>query len=123
MFDMTEKMDGLLASVKRLYDSEVEDNRKMRDRLANWRKDDDIQKLEKELHHCRRNALVVMSDKEYMADRDFRDKHYKMHNNEKSKRACNTYVYTLSGTGIGTCITVKCPICGEEEDITDIDSW
>jgi len=35
----------------------------------------------------------------------------------------NTYIYTLTGTGIGACIKVKCPVCGEEEDITDISSW
>lgn len=28
-----------------------------------------------------------------------------------------------TGTGIGTLLKVKCPICGEEEDITDLDTW
>jgi hypothetical protein len=28
-----------------------------------------------------------------------------------------------NGSGIGTIISVKCPICGEEQDITDYTNW
>lgn len=33
------------------------------------------------------------------------------------------FIYDLQGTGIGTVVKIKCPICGAEEDITDIESW
>lgn len=34
----------------------------------------------------------------------------------------NPYV-KMNGNGIGTCKTVVCPICGKEQDITDISVW
>ena len=50
----------------------------------------------------------------YMA---FRHKHY-----EKCKNGSD-YVVTLQGAGIGESIKVKCPLCGEEENITDMSKW
>ena len=72
----------------------------------------------------RHHSLLQLSDNEVKAIKDFRDKHYKkcaepLH----SKAAGNTYIYELTGTGLGTCIKITCPICGETEDVTDTDSW
>lgn len=33
------------------------------------------------------------------------------------------YSYTFTPTGLGTCIVVKCNVCGKTKDITDIDFW
>lgn len=33
------------------------------------------------------------------------------------------FTYIFTPTGIGTAIVVRCNACGEEEDITDINSW
>ena len=37
--------------------------------------------------------------------------------------SCSRFIYDLQGTGIGTVVKIKCPICGAEEDMTDIESW
>lgn len=107
---------------QKFYDLENQ-NESLKNEIAVFNKDDKIQELTKELKHTLRNSLMNMSDKEYEADRQFRTRHWAMHNGGKSKCDGNTYWYELSGTGIGTCIKIKCPICGEEKDITDIGSW
>lgn len=33
------------------------------------------------------------------------------------------YTYKFTPTGIGSCVSITCPYCGEEKDITDVDSW
>ena len=107
---------------QKFYDLENQ-NESLKNEIAVFNKDDRIQELTKELKHTLRNSLMNMSDKEYEADRQFRTRHWAMHNGGKSKCDGNTYWYELSGTGIGTCIKIKCPICEEEKDITDTDSW
>lgn len=47
---------------------------------------------------------------------NFYKKHSKCISNEKIETIFNS-------NGIGTQIIVKCPICGEKEDITDYNSW
>ena len=61
--------------------------------------------------------LAQISDNEKKAERAFRDSHY------KSCKNGSKYLYELTGTGIGTAITIKCPVCGEEKNITDYDCW
>ena len=108
---------------QKFYDLENQ-NESLKNEIAVFNKDDKIQELTKEIKHTLRNSLMNMSDKEYEADRQFRTRHWAMHNGGKSKKCDgSTYWYELSGTGIGTCIKIKCPICGEEKDITDTDSW
>ena len=79
-------------------------------------KDEVIERLNKELERYRNNSLQVLSDKEISQFREFKHSHYK---------SCGTNdVYVLlSPTGIGTIIKLKCPKCGEEVDITDINHW
>ena len=60
--------------------------------------------------------MQVLSDKEMSQFREFKHSHY------KSCGTSDVWVL-LSPTGIGTIIKLKCPKCGEEVDITDIDSW
>lgn len=56
------------------------------------------------------------SSKEWADYMAFRDQHH-------STCLTNEFIVTLFGTGIGECIKVKCPVCGAEEDITDISAW
>ena len=62
-------------------------------------------------------SLHNFSEKEYKKDTKFRKKHYKKCNNP------NRFIYELIGSGIGTSIKIKCPICKKEKDLTDIDNW
>lgn len=79
-------------------------------------KDEVIERLNKELERYRNNSLEVLSDKEMSQFKEFKDSHY------KSCKTNDVLVF-LSPTGIGTIIKLKCCECGEEVDITDIDSW
>ena len=79
-------------------------------------KDEVIERLNKELERYRNNSLQVLSDKEISQFREFKHSHYK-------SCGTNDVCVLLSPTGIGTIIKLKCCECGEEVDITDIDSW
>lgn len=62
-------------------------------------------------------SVITLSKKEYEAEKAFRQKHYESCSNG------NHYVYDLLGTGFSLIVKIKCPVCGAEEDITDISSW
>ena len=98
-------------------------NSALLEQLRTYSETEEIQKRDKLIDDMRRRALYIMSENEYEDDKGFRNYHYRLHNNGKSKSGGNTYIYELSGTGIGTCIKIKCPICGQEADITDYGSW
>ena len=69
-----------------------------------------------ELNESLRKKVAEWNN-EKKAERAFRDSHY------KSCKNGSKYLYELTGTGIGTAITIKCPVCGEEKNITDYDCW
>ena len=79
-------------------------------------KDEVVERLNKELERYRDNSLQVLSDKEMSQFREFKHSHYKT-------CGTNDVWVLLSPTGIGTIIKLKCPKCGEEVDITDINHW
>ena len=108
--DLLEKQIDLLQKDKEDY---KKDYINARDEVY---KDEVIERLNKELERYRKNSLQVLSDKEMSQFREFKYSHYK---------TCGTSdVYVLlSPTGIGTIIKLKCPKCGKELDITDIDKW
>jgi hypothetical protein len=33
------------------------------------------------------------------------------------------WTYSFIPTGLGDAVSIKCNLCGEEEDVTDIDNW
>lgn len=98
-------------------DQILSDNESLKSRVCEFNKDNEIKAKDAELQSVYDHALCVMSDKESNARREFVEQHYKTCGNS------GTFIYELSGTGIGTVIKIKCPICSEEKDITDIDSW
>lgn len=62
------------------------------------------------------------SQKEKDAYNNFELRH--MHERLTSRAQGGKCPYLIpTGTGIGTILHVKCPICGEEEDITDMKVW
>lgn len=117
-------IDTICKNLKDTYErleGQVEYYRK---KLEEYNKDSEIQKYKNIVDELYSRSLLFMSDKEAEAERDFRSRHYKKCALPlKSKAAGNTYIYELTGTGLGTCIKITCPICGQSEDITDIDSW
>ena len=62
------------------------------------------------------------SQKEKNAYNDFEQRH--MHDRLTSRANGGKAPYLIpTGTGIGTHLEVVCPICGEKEDITDVEVW
>lgn len=62
------------------------------------------------------------SQKEKDAYNDFEQRH--MHDRLTSRANGGKAPYLIpTGTGIGTHLEVVCPICGEKEDITDMEVW
>ena len=114
------KIEDTLVLLKKQIDLLQKDKEDYRKDYINAKqavyKDEVVERLNKELERYRNNSLQVLSDKEISQFREFKHSHYK---------SCGTNdVYVLlSPTGIGTIIKLKCPKCGEEVDITDINHW
>ena len=114
------KIEDTLDLLKKQIDLLQKDKEDYRKDYINARdevyKDEVIERLNKELERYKNNSLQVLSDKEMSQFREFKYNHY------KSCKTNDVLVF-LSPTGIGTVIKIKCCECGEEVDITDIDSW
>jgi len=124
MIHWIKDIDKLLDDVKAEYHYKEQQLEEMRQTLNKWRKDDEIQELKEANNFIMEHSLLQMTDKELEAEKAFRKKHWeKCAEKFHSKAKGNTYVYELTGTGIGTIIKITCPLCGETEDITDEESW
>ena len=114
------KIEDTLVLLKKQIDLLQKDKEDYRKDYINAKqevyKDEVVERLNKELERYRNNSLQVLSDKEMLRFKEFKHSHYK---------SCGTsdVLVLLSPTGIGTVIKLKCPKCGEEVDITDIDCW
>lgn len=114
------KIEDTLVLLKKQIDLLQKDKEDYRKDYINARqevyKDEVVERLNKELERYRNNSLEVLSNKEMLQFKEFKHSHY------KSCGTSDVWVL-LSPTGIGTAIKLKCPKCGEEVDITDIDHW
>ena len=86
-------------------------------KLKEYNKDEEIEKKNKTIENLYSHSLIQLSDKELLEVKEFRKIHY-----EKCKNG-NDFIYELIGTGLGTCIKIKCPKCKKEKDITDTENW
>jgi hypothetical protein len=97
-------------------DNYRESNRRLRE---DYNKDDEIVKLKKEIEDIRKKSFLTLDDVELKAYKEFSSKHYE----SCYKRRRGTTHVEFYGTGLGDVIIVKCPICNETEDITNVDNW
>lgn len=109
------------AAIKSIRDS-YEYMQRQRDlymkKYYEFRKDDEIARLEKELEYAKGvPCLHKFYGDEAKKYYDFRERHY------KSCKNGSRYNVKLVGTGLGEGISVECPVCGAVEDITDISTW
>lgn len=116
-------IDRAVDKIKEIVDELEHENEELTERLRTFDEAEEIKKRDEEITDLYRRSLLVMSDKELHSEREFRSKHYAIHNGGKFKSIGNTYIYTISGTGLGATIKIKCPVYGEEADITDYGSW
>lgn len=103
-------------------------------KLKSDKKYKELEKENKELENkLYTNSLVYLSDTQAQKIKNFKHKHYekcaKADNEKLMKQGIHpatgfskgsTYIYKITGTSIGECITITCPICGEELDITEL---
>lgn len=108
--------DDMLKQLKDYIDLLKKDKEAYAKELREYDKDEEIVRFKKEIERLWNNSIYVCIGKEKEMYNEFKTKHY------KSCGTSNTII-ELTPTGIGTVIRVKCPICGEEVDITDIDCW
>ena len=119
-----DEFDRHVRHIRHIYENQKETIEDLRKRLREYNKDEEIVKRDQKIRDLYDHSLLQLSDVELQREEAFREKHYeKCCGNGKYKGRGNTWIYTLTGTGIGTCIEIKCPLCGESEDITDTDSW
>ena len=117
--------DKHLEALKEQYLDMKDTIQYLRETLQEWDKDEEIQKWKNKNDWIYNHSLVSnLSDKELKALGDFRKNHYRICcGNGKYKNKGNTWIYTISGTGLGHIIKITCPECGQSEDVTDINNW
>lgn len=109
--------DKLLEDIRQEYNRVKANNAELRKQFAEWNKDEEIQKANERAAYYRGHSLHELSDKEAKRIAEFRKAHY------ASCKNAGTFLFELAGTGIGEAISIKCPVCGTEENVTDYDNW
>lgn len=91
--------------------------------LAEYNKDEEIAERDKEIENLRESALLLLTKRQREDLHTFRHHHWEIHGGPNKRAVGNTYLYRITGTGIGECVTIICPICNEELDVTDFSTW
>lgn len=111
-----------LEAVGRQYDRLNDENKSLRERIASFNEADEIKKHSDAVRDIRKRSLLVMTEKEAEAEIRFRDEHAHFRGTKMSLFH-SIFQYEITGTGIGTILKIRCPRCGQEQDITDYDAW
>ena len=111
-----------LAAVGRQYDRLDDENRSLRERIASFNESDAIKEQKEIADNIRKHSLIILTEKEVESEIRFRDAH-NHHRGLKVGLFSSTFQYEITGTGVGTILKIRCPVCGEERDITDYDAW
>ena len=106
-----------IAKIEELYQEFTSTEKELREELSKYSSGEKEKEFETMVKDIRKRSLVTLSPKEYEANESFREKH-----REKCKNITH-FIYDLQGCMFGVGIIVKCPVCGEKEDITDMDCW
>lgn len=123
-----------IKELSKYYEDKINDLEKENVKLKSDKKYKELEKENKDLKNkLYTNSLVYLSDTQVKKIKEFKDKHYnkcaKADNEKLMKQGIHpatgfskgsTYIYEITGTSIGECITIKCPICGSEEDISEL---
>ena len=123
-----------IKELSKYYEDKINDLEKENSKLKSDKKYKELEKRNKELQNqFWNNSLCALSDTQAQKIKDFKHKHYekcaKADNEKLMKRGIcpatgfskgNTYIYEITGTSIGPIIKIKCPICGESLDISEL---
>lgn len=111
-----------LEAVGRQYDRLNDENKSLMERIASFNEADEIKKHADAVKDIRKRSLLVMTEKEVQSEIRFRDEHTHFRGTKMSLFH-STFQYEITGTGVGTILKIRCPQCGQEQDITDYDAW
>lgn len=93
----------------------LDDNYRLAKQLLEFELDDEIQKREKIITEQRKLDILGINKKGLEKYLNFKQKHFeKCHNN-------GHYIFDVTGTAFGNCISVICPLCNEDIDISNIE--
>lgn len=115
--DPEKNIQQSLNSIKQAANYLMRDNKALRATLNKYNKDVEIKAKDDEIRSIQQRSISVLSPVEYERDKEFRERHYQICKNGSH------FIYDLQGTGIGTVVKIRCPVCGVEEDITDTSCW
>ena len=108
-----ETLQKLDAEYKRIQNI----NKELQRQLAEWNKDDEIQKAKEEAKFYETHSLQQLTDLQMRQIEQFKDEHYAACNNK------GTYHFVLSGSVFGDIVKIICPVCGTMKDVTDFSTW
>lgn len=118
-----ENFDQLLDKVREQYNFQKARADSLSKELKEFNAEERIRKKNKELADLRSRSLHILSNKERLSLDSFQHEHYERHKDSHPRTSGSSFIYKITGVGIGTVIEVTCPICGESQDITDTSSW
>lgn len=120
----TQILDNALSDIQKVTTYLERANKKLQEQVKKSRDEireefkEELERLQNELAR----SYMRLSPKEEEAYQNFIHKHYKLHNDGKYKNSSGIIVH-MTGTGVGTCYELECPVCHEKENITDYDTW
>lgn len=92
-------------------------------RLAEYNKDEEIAERDKEIEELNESALFFLTKRQREDLHAFKRHHQEIHDIPDYSVTGNTYLYRVTDTGLGECISIICPVCNEELDVTDFSTW
>ena len=120
--ELTEKVKNSVKFYREQYE-------KLREEVKEWR-ENATSKINEELldenEFLREQLALSYGQFASQKEKDAYEKFEKRHMHERSifkiNGGCKPYLIPTQ-VGIGTNLIVKCPICGEEKNITDLEVW
>lgn len=113
IYPLNTSLESLVEYIKDIE----EDNDRLRKKVSEYSKDEEIVKYKEEAETIRSNSIYMLDSIERKRAKEFSEKHYK-----KCGRA--GYVrYIITPTGIGTAVEIECACCKEKKDISNLNNW
>lgn len=117
---MQSRVERCLDEIRQEYESSRSQVASLQQRLRTFNSQEEVRRANEYADRVRRMSLHVFSEKEMAAAEQFRKEHFA---SCQSNSRATSFEYVLTGTGIGTAITIRCPMCGKEKNITDYSNW
>jgi hypothetical protein len=81
--------------------------------------------LVQKLQELRDTPPAFISVSKDSIDQKALDKFVKSHKHKGKDTGAigGKFSYTVTGTGLGQCVSITCNICGKTQDLTNFDNW